>query len=424
MSEVAPNATSAAGAELTSHTAPAPRVGASEAAHGFHWRQIAGQATLLWLATRVAFALLTGAAFIFTTSGPYVTAGSTTGYDSITPHLLIQAWLRWDAPDYLGVAAHGYAAPHAAAFFPLYPVLVAALGALLGASHQLLAALIVSNLGALAAFVALALLAAYEAVPAEAEVAASRAVRMLAIYPFAFVLAAPYADGVFVGLALWALLLMRRGDWAWAALCVFLATMTRLEGLILVLPLLYEYHAHHRSLRGLRAAGAVLVVAFAAPVGLALYAAYLAVRFGQPLAFLQRVSLYWHYTTSPLWATLPYPASGVLVLPGWGYGPLLSAASLALFGGGAILTLATLRRMPFSFALYSVGLLLAGAAALVFAPDAFRSPGVYLVAAAPLFLLLGRWSARRPGLDTILVVCGLLLQAALALVWLAGLRPV
>lgn len=396
---------------------------ATENARGVSWRRIAGEAALMWLATRIAIGLLTAAAFIFTTSGPYVNGGGPTGYDSITPHLLIRAWLRWDAPNYLGIALHGYSTPHDAAFFPLYPLLAGGLTTLLGAGHSLIAALLVSNLGTLAAFVALALLAAGEAGAVEVDVAASRSVRMLAVYPFAFVLAAPYADGLFAGFAICALLLARRGRWTWAALCVFLATLTRLEGLILLVPLLYEYATSRGRPRGGRAVVEAVGIALAAPLALALYAGYLALRFGQPLAFIQRTSMYWNYTTPPLWVSLPNPAAGVLVLPGWGYGPLLTVVSLALFAAGGVLTLTALRRVPVSFAAYSVGLLVAGGGALFLAPDAFRSPGVYLVAAAPLFVLLGRWTARRPALDTLLVVVGLLLQAALALVWLSGLRP-
>lgn len=417
MSDVAP----LAGTELSRQAAPLSP--APSAARTLPWRRIVGQAALMWLATRVAFALLTAAAFIFTTAGPYVNGGGPTGYDSITPHLLIRAWLRWDAPNYLGVALHGYTTPHDAAFFPLYPLLTGALAAVLGASHSLLAALLISNLGTLAGLLALALLAAGEAAPGAAEGDAARSVRMLVIYPFAFVLAAPYSDGLFVGLAFVSLLLMRRGRWLWAALCVFLATLTRLEGLLLMAPLLYEYATRRGRPRDPRTLAEAVGVALAAPLGLALYAGYLGARFSEPLAFVQHASMYWNYTTQPLWVSLPNAAAGVLVLPGWGYGPLLTAASLALFAGGVILTLVMLRRMPLCFAVYSICVLVAGAASLVLAPDALRSPGVYLVAAAPLFLLLGRWTVRRPGLDSLLVVCGLLLQAALALIWLSGLRP-
>lgn len=378
----------------------------------------------MWLATRVALAILTAASFIFTTSGPYVNGGGPTGYDSITPHLLIRAWLRWDAPGYLNVALHGYAVPQDAAFFPLYPLLTGALTALIGSGHQLLAALLVSNLGALAGFVGLGLLAAREAGAAAPETGSARSVRMLAVYPFAFLLAAPYADGPFLGLAIWALVLMRQGRWRWAAVCVFLATLTRLEGVVVALPLIWEYVTRCGRPRQLRSIGEAALVAFAAPAGLMLFAGYLGLRLGQPFAFLQQISMYWHYTTSPLWMSLPNPSAGVLVLPGWGYGSLLSAVSLALFAGGVVLTVAAWRYMPTSFAIYTLGLLAAGLVSLFLAHDAFRSSGVYFVAAAPLFLLLGRWSARWPGLDSILVVCGLLLQAVLALVWLSALRPV
>jgi hypothetical protein len=53
-------------------------------------------------------------------------------------------------------------------------------------------------------------------------------------------------------------------------------------------------------------------------------------------------------------------------------------------------------------------------------PDYLMSAGRFLLVAAPAFLLLGRWSARRPWLDLLLVSGGFLLQAVLLTFFLSG----
>jgi hypothetical protein len=51
--------------------------------------------------------------------------------------------------------------------------------------------------------------------------------------------------------------------------------------------------------------------------------------------------------------------------------------------------------------------------------DIFSSAGRYLIPSAPIFLLLSRWTARHPTLESFLVDGGFLMQAALATLWLA-----
>ena len=424
-----------ANADGMTHTGPVPHSGDTSSASGWlchapsGWIAIALQAALMWLATRIAFALLTYFALLFATSGPHAPGVITTGFASIPPRELLSAWQRWDAVRYLAIAHHGYAVPADASFFPLYPILISVVSFVLGGADQLVVAMLVSNLGSLAAFIGLGLLAAHES-PGPAVSDAARAVRVLAAYPFAFLLFAPYADGIFLGLACFGLYCMRRGRWRWAALCVFLATLTRLTGLILIAPLMWEYGQHLGWGRGVSslprrgiALGKVVLAALAGPVAVLAFAGYLAARFGQPLAFARSQSLYWEYTQDPLWMTLPSGREGFLVVPGWSYGQLLSITSLALLVGCALYTAVLWRRLPMSLLLYMAGLLIVCIVALFLAPDSFRSPGAYLLAATPLFLLLGQQTARRPSLDMLLLGCGFLLQAALALIWLAGLPP-
>jgi hypothetical protein len=91
---------------------------------------------------------------------------------------------------------------------------------------------------------------------------------------------------------------------------------------------------------------------------------------------------------------------------------------LALFAG---LTFATLRRVPMAFSLYMLGLLfLSTASPIPGNGDIYLSAGRYLLAAAPIFLLAGRWMRRAPWLDLLLTTGGVAIQAVLAAQFISG----
>src|ERR1700761_5350744 len=57
--------------------------------------------------------------------------------------------VRWDSIHYLAIAQHGYARPTEAVFFPLYPLLIRALGLLVGS--DVVAGVLISMVSAAAA---------------------------------------------------------------------------------------------------------------------------------------------------------------------------------------------------------------------------------------------------------------------------------
>jgi hypothetical protein len=257
-----------------------------------HGSAITLQAAGIWLATRLVFVLITYFA---------VTFAATNHSASVYPSAMLAAWSRKDVGWYLAIAQQGYWHPTAVsrgesptAFFPLYPMLIAALTFMLGASHRLLAAMLVSNLGVLAAFIGLGLLAAHDAQtsppatplrgegsqtpPSDAAAMSqgsplpdkggaegwemspapppplgegaggrglSRTVLIAAAAPLAFFLAAAYSDSLFFALAVFALLAARRGAWRWAILCGMLAGLDRFTAVILILPLAWEFATQH-----------------------------------------------------------------------------------------------------------------------------------------------------------------------------------
>jgi hypothetical protein len=377
-------------------------------------------ATGMWAASRVALALFTYATLLLRPGGSSATSLPA----------LASAWLQWDAKWYVQIAQDGYFSAQSTAFFPLYHLLVHGVGVIL-AGHYLAAALLVSNLGTLGGFIGLALLVAHEFGSART---AAYAVTMLAAYPLAFFLAAPYTEGPFIALAAFALYFARTGKWRLAAVCALFATLMRLTGVILLAPLVWEYgrwrgwwttwRAWRWSWRG--GLDATLIIG-AVPAALALYMGYLSLRFGNPFMFLDAERRYWSHTNPGALAPAGLPPVGTapsagpfsFLTPSYEQArSLVDLAPLALF---LVLTIILARRQPVLYTLYMVGLL-----ALILAsprPDRlgyFVSAGRYLCAALPIFFWLGRWSETRPWLFMLLTSAGFLLQATLATVFLSG----
>jgi hypothetical protein len=137
-------------------------------------------------------------------------------------------WARWDSVHFLQIAEHGYSKAEAA-FYPLYPALVAVVGrAFLG--HYVLAGIVVSLVAALGSFVLLERIAA-ERLGMDG---AQRAVLYLALFPTALFLQAVYSESLFFFLCLGAFALGERGRFAEAGAVAGLALLTRPTALALL----------------------------------------------------------------------------------------------------------------------------------------------------------------------------------------------
>ena len=192
-------------------------------------------------------------------------------------------WARWDSVWFLRIAEHGYVSPvHAdAAFYPLYPTLIAGLGFVLG-DHYVLAGVLISLAASLGAFLLLHRLAE-ERLGAEG---ARRAVLYLAVFPMSLFLIAVYTESLFLLLTILAFLAAERGKWLGAWTATALAIITRAVGLALVPALLviaWRSRDRRRAIAGILLPAAVF----------ALYPVYLDWRTGDGWSFLHSQGL-WH----------------------------------------------------------------------------------------------------------------------------------
>lgn len=396
---------------------------------GISRREIVLQAAGMWLVTRVIAAAVT----YFSVTLSAVRPGS------FGPHSLLFRWDRFDVNWYLMIARDGYWTPTAAtfardggqmptAFFPLYPMLIKAVTLVFGFQHELLIAAIIANLGSLAAFVAVGLFAAQESGSDNA----LRTVLVFAAYPMAFFLVAAYTEGLFVALAIFCLYCARRGSWWMAAALAFLAGLTRFTGIVLVLPLLWEYGRQHQwwSRAGwagshwkdrLRPAalGPALVVCAATPAAVGAYMYYLWRRFRDPLSFVHAAEANWYHRPMPPWGSVAYALHGLRGAQPWSYQQALVLLDFVPLALAAALALIAARRMPVAFTLYLAGLLyLCISAPATWTNDVYVSSARYLIPAVPLFMLVAHWSRRRPTLNLAIIGGGFMLQAMLLTLWL------
>jgi hypothetical protein len=213
--------------------------------------------------------------------------------DPLEPPGFLNYWAHWDGAWYSQIATEGYGerAPASTAFFPLYPMLVR-LGASIGGGPALWGVLI-SLLSAL-----FALFFVYRIAERLYDVPVARAATLtLAFFPTAFFLNAVYTEALFLALTagtFWAAYVRR--DLLLAGLLGALAAATRNLGVLLLLPLFLEWLRFRREF-GLRGLFELALV----PSGLLAYAAFLWVRFGDPLLFAAQQSAYWgRELTSPV----------------------------------------------------------------------------------------------------------------------------
>jgi hypothetical protein len=176
---------------------------------------------------------------------------------------LLDAATRWDAKAYVDIAHDGYGAvPANNAYFPLYPLLMRVLAALLGGGDDayLVSGVLISNLALL---VALAYLARLVAIDHEAA-AGPRVALYLLVFPTSVFLSVVYPESLLIALSVGAVYHAHRGEWLPAGALGVLAALTRpFIGAAVALPIAIE--AFQRS--GPRAA-----IASAAPAIVALIA--------------------------------------------------------------------------------------------------------------------------------------------------------
>lgn len=164
-------------------------------------------------------------------------------YKLIVPYLhkesffryFVNPWFQWDTISYMEISILGYNAKSSdIAYMPLYPMIIRSVAPLVFNDH-LLAALLISTLCLI-----LTLCIAYEIlVEMYPKEVAWHSVIAFVAFPTSFFLLAGYTESLFLSLTLGCWYLARHKHWYWAGILGGLATLTRLQGVVLTPVLLW-----------------------------------------------------------------------------------------------------------------------------------------------------------------------------------------
>ncbi|MDL2236080.1 hypothetical protein LJC07_08105 [Christensenellaceae bacterium OttesenSCG-928-L17] len=237
----------------------------------------------------------------------YALSVLTNGYEGALLETL-GMWNKGDAPHYMGIANNGYVAVgdprFHIVFLPFYPILVAIFNTLV--QNTYVSGLFVSVMCTVIAGILL-----YELALMDMDtVAAKRAVKFQMLLPAAFLLNAPMSDGLFLLLTILCMLLARKKRFVLACMVGALASFTRLQGVLMILPVCIELvgEARRQSVAGKNAKR--LIPSFFAlliiPVGALMYLFVNWNVTGNPLQFLTYQREHWYQQMGWFFNTASY----------------------------------------------------------------------------------------------------------------------
>lgn len=357
---------------------------------------------LVFVTTRLGIFLVAYLATGLFADSPFVPPYHLRGTENV---LLDVFGSRWDTGFYVSIAEEGYRYQGvplpSVAFFPLYPLAMRALGALVG--DALVAGLIISNVALLLATMLLYRLADEGWGPSIAD----RTVWYFLIFPTAFFGAAVYSESLFVLAAVGALYAARRGYWELAALCGVAAAATRFMGLIVAPVLLAEWWMQRRARPwGHRPSWLGVLAAAAVPLGTMAYMVYLERAFGDPLAFVHGAATWARQPQSPL-VTL----AGLVQTPEGGWWTAVLAGRIHFdnwIDFGFVLLFLVLGLVLLFQRRWSEGLFVALGTAVALSSGLLMSQRRYVWVLFPAFILLAQWGGR-PWVDRLITAVSLLL---------------
>jgi len=183
--------------------------------------------------------------------------------------LFLAPWYRWDTGHYIEIADLGYDFdPILSVWPPLYPFLIKFLGYIV--KPTILSALFVSSI-----FFILALFLLYLLVKdIFDEGVAKKTLFFIVIFPTSFFFVAGYTESIFLCLSVSVFILLKKKKWLWAGILSALATLTRVQGLLLIIPIIIELWREYFSKKDYKSFFTHLLTCAYAPFAYGLYSLY------------------------------------------------------------------------------------------------------------------------------------------------------
>jgi hypothetical protein len=315
-------------------------------------------------------------------------------------------WQRFDTNWYISIAERGYGAiPSDIHFPPLYPGLIYLFRIVF--RDSLVAAMVVSGSAGL---ICLKLLYDLFLGWGGDNKAATHGLMYFLVFPASFFLFGAYTEGLFILAAILALESLRRSQWIYAGVWVSCATLIRLQGLALFLPVLYCLWKYRHTINRYRALLCLGVAALGIVAYLILRAAIAGAGNTIPLA---ESSLSAHLALP--WDNFVY-AFGTLAAGSMTYIDALNFITALLF---LALIIEGWKHIPIEYGLYSVATFVILTIRVV-DTQPFNSMLRYALTLFPCFYVLGRWG-ERPILHRLIFYASIMLLLFLSVqFWIWG----
>ena len=295
-------------------------------------------------------------------------------------NLLIDGWIRWDSGWYRSIVDNGYSnIPDSegslnTAFLPFYPLVTRIVKTVTPDTY--VAGLVVSNVAFLLALIVLykLILRHYDADVAQ------RSLVLLAVFPFSFYFSTMYTESLFLLTVVLAFYFGERQQWLLAALAAAAAGATRLVGLFVgpALVILYLETVGFQW-RKVRPNIAWLLLSAA---GLAAFAVYLGIQFGDPVMFYtSQLTTGWGFWSADDARQVIAQTLSVSALVRGSF-PALDLLQLCIMVAALIGCALAWRRPRISYAVW-------GLLALMASFPVYVGMGRYVAVTFPLFILGG-----------------------------------
>lgn len=312
------------------------------------------------------------------------------------------SWAQWDGGHFYNIAKFGYFGPNEYAFFPLFPILIRLTSFLLF-DNILLAGFLITNIAFL-----IFLYVFYELIKTKYDKKiAQNSLITLITFPTTYFAVAYYSESLFLLFIALTFLLLEKRKFLQAAIFVSLASLTRTLGIFLVIPQIISYLQDIKfNIRNINAKALSIPVALA---GFGAYSTYLYLNFKDSLYFFTVQSTWHRSLTSPLSTIYSYLSQNITQKSFNEYLDIFLTITFLL-----ILAIGV-KKIPFSWWLFALLAIL-----IPTSTGTLTSMPRYLLASLPVFILIGDYLTKATRLKFIIWSGALILQIALAIMFVNG----
>jgi hypothetical protein len=310
-------------------------------------------------------------------------------------NLTLALWQRFDTNWYLKIATRGYdGLDGSTAYFPIYPMLIRLSSFVV---DPMFAAVLFPNLALIGVLILLYRLVSN----LTDEQTTRRVLTYFLVFPTSFFLLAAYSESIFLLFTIGSLHEASHRRWGWVVIWGVLAALTRLQGVLLVVPLMYMLWREYGYISIKKIFFRALPLAF---IPLATFA-FLGF---SKVSMLNALQDTWHarfvFPWDNVWATISLLMSGG--------GTTVDALNLIVTLGFIVMIFAVWKKLPLEYTLYSV---------LVLVTPLFRMNSTqplvsmtrYVLAVFPVFIVLGMWG-KNPWVNRVILYTSILLQLYLS----------